>query len=75
MYVEASEYALSFLERKGYIEIRRNEFALRGVLIEIDVAIVQYNFSFQLGMLGESCCQARNDMKTRERNCSAQTPG
>lgn len=33
LYVEASEHALSFFERKGYIKIRKNEFALRGVLI------------------------------------------
>ena len=33
LYVEASECALSFFERKGYIKIRKNEFSLRGVLI------------------------------------------
>ena len=33
LYTEASEYALPFFERKGYIKLRRNEFDLRGVPI------------------------------------------
>jgi putative acetyltransferase len=33
LYVEVSEYALPFFERKGYVKIRRNEFALGGVPI------------------------------------------
>jgi putative acetyltransferase len=33
LYVEASECALRFFERKGFVKLRRNDFGLRGVSI------------------------------------------